>query len=79
MILFIQLSIFTNLAFGNIYKLNFGKDFELDTDMMELLNQFESKLENAKMQVSSSEANIVYIFVIRGKKLIQKYNITMIG
>ena len=27
-------------------------DFELDSDMMELLGSFESRLESAKMQVS---------------------------
>ena len=31
---------------------NHFTDFELDSDMMELLDGFESRLESAKMQVS---------------------------
>ena len=37
---------------------NHFTDFELDSDMMELLDGFESRLESAKMQVPGENKNI---------------------
>ena len=38
---------------------NHFTDFELDSDMMELLDGFESRLESAKMQVPGTDIHFL--------------------
>ena len=49
---------------------NHFTDFELDSDMMELLDGFESRLESAKMQVPGKTLSTFVICSVIGTQFI---------